>query len=374
MSKILLVDDEPLLLQGLRRTLRKRFDIETASSGREALGRISADNSYAVVVSDYAMPGMNGLELLSEVARISPNTARIVLTGTADVSIAAQAVNSGDVFQFHLKPCSSEVLNQAIDAGIELFQKRRRKISLRHALAEAGEVQRNLIPEVPTEINGCEVAAECLWAEEIGGDYYDLLQPDPDHNDRVCAIVGDVSGHGLAAALLMASIRAFLRESLARFRDPAEVVSHVNQLMVRDVRDSGQFVTLFCCEIDAGQKMLRWVRAGHAPAIVYDPLSDCFTELGGDGMSLGVSADSVYLQQGRSFQSGQVVLLGTDGVWEACNGEGEMFGKERLKDLMRLHHKAPVSELLSAITQKWRGFCGDVPPEDDATILIFKAF
>jgi sigma-B regulation protein RsbU (phosphoserine phosphatase) len=373
MYKILLVDDEPLLLQGLRRTLKKRFDIETASSGREALGRISANNSYAVVVSDYSMPGMNGLELLSKVARIAPNTARIVLTGTADVSIAAQAVNSGDVFQFHLKPCSSEVLNQAIDAGIKLFQKRRRKISLRRELAEAGEVQRNLIPEVPTAIDGCEVAAECLWVEEIGGDYYDLLQPDPARNDRVCAIVGDVSGHGLAAALLMASIRAFFRESLARFREPAEVVSYVNQHMVRDVRDSGQFVTLFCCEIDAGQKMLRWVRAGHAPAIMYDARSDSFTELGGDGISLGVSADSVYRQQSCSFGPGQVVLLGTDGVWEAFNAAGEMFGRERLKHFVRLHHKAPVSKLLSAITQEWTRFCGVVPPGDDATLLIFKA-
>ena len=107
----------------LKRRLRNQFNIETALSGVEALKIIKTSGPYAVVVSDFLMPGMNGIELLSMVRDTSPETVRMMLTGSSDIKTAIKAVNDGSVFQFHLKPCSADILRQAIKTGLEKYRK-----------------------------------------------------------------------------------------------------------------------------------------------------------------------------------------------------------------------------------------------------------
>lgn len=118
-DKILFVDDEPAVLDGYRRTLYKDFQIETASSGIEALELIRSSGPYAVVVSDMRMPGMDGVAVLSQVRKISPDTVRIVLTGYADFDSAMSAVNDGEVFRFLTKPCDSVTLKKALTGCLE---------------------------------------------------------------------------------------------------------------------------------------------------------------------------------------------------------------------------------------------------------------
>ncbi len=120
--RVLLVDDEPRVLDGYRRTLRKQFEITTASSGHEALETMSAGQPYAVVVSDYRMPGMNGVELLNKVRETAPQTVRMMLTGQADMTATIAAINESDVFRFLSKPCDPERLADALSAGIEQFR------------------------------------------------------------------------------------------------------------------------------------------------------------------------------------------------------------------------------------------------------------
>ncbi|MBT8434538.1 MAG: response regulator [Gammaproteobacteria bacterium] len=117
-EKILFVDDEPNVLQSIRRTLRSKFDVDTAEGGEEALGKLTANGTYAVIVSDMRMPGMNGVELLSQAKQQSPDTVRMMLTGNADQQTAVDAVNHGDIFRFLNKPCESEELSGAITSGI----------------------------------------------------------------------------------------------------------------------------------------------------------------------------------------------------------------------------------------------------------------
>ena len=107
--RILLVDDDPLLLAGLKRQLRRHFRIETAPGGAEALALVQGEEPFMVVVSDYRMPGMNGNQFLAQVREISPDTIRIMLTGFADVGAAVDAINEGQIFRFLNKPCPSEV-------------------------------------------------------------------------------------------------------------------------------------------------------------------------------------------------------------------------------------------------------------------------
>lgn len=127
-EKILIVDDEPHVLEGYKRALRKRFKIDTAPGGTEALEKIAKDGPYAVVVSDMRMPGMSGLELLTSLKESAPEVIRIMLTGNADQKTAVDAVNKGEVFKFLTKPCSSESMSSTLDAGLaqyaELQEKR----------------------------------------------------------------------------------------------------------------------------------------------------------------------------------------------------------------------------------------------------------
>ena len=117
-EKILFVDDEPNVLQSIRRSLRKQFSLDTADGGEAALKMLGENGSYAVIVSDMRMPGMNGVELLAETKKRWPDTVRIMLTGNADQQTAVDAVNHGDVFRFLNKPCDAENLAKTVTAGI----------------------------------------------------------------------------------------------------------------------------------------------------------------------------------------------------------------------------------------------------------------
>lgn len=117
-KKILFVDDEPNVLQSIRRSLRKEFDVDTAEGGEEALTKLKANGTYAIIVSDMRMPGMNGVELLAQAKKDSPDTVRMMLTGNADQQTAVDAVNHGDIYRFLNKPCGSEQLINAITNGL----------------------------------------------------------------------------------------------------------------------------------------------------------------------------------------------------------------------------------------------------------------
>ena len=144
-AKILLVDDDAMLLAGLNRQLRKKFMIETAISGEDAVKMVEENGPYAVVVSDFMMPGMNGIELLRQVKQTDPDTIRMMLTGSADMATAIKAVNEGSIYKFHPKPCPAETLGAAIQSGIDEYQKittdqtQLKKVQL--SLAQASMIQ-----------------------------------------------------------------------------------------------------------------------------------------------------------------------------------------------------------------------------------------
>jgi len=121
-EKILFVDDEVNILDGLRRTLRGKFDVDTAVSGAEALAMIRSNGPYAVVVADMRMPGMNGIELLSTLHSQGSQSVRIMLTGNADRATAVDAVEKGHVFHFLSKPCSEEAMTRALQASLDLYR------------------------------------------------------------------------------------------------------------------------------------------------------------------------------------------------------------------------------------------------------------
>ncbi len=239
------------------------------------------------------------------------------------------------------------------------------------ALALAEEVQRSLFPHEHLDIAGFDIAGRCLPCEGAGGDYYDYF---PAHTPGVFGVVvGDVSGHGVDAALLMTMARGFLRMRAAQAGDVDMVVNDLNRHLASDLVGSGRFMTMFYMTIDTETGGLQWVRAGHDPAMVYDPVEDAFSELIGRGLPLGVDDSISYTPYAHhGFRQGQILALGTDGIWEARNAAGAMYGKERLRDVIRYNSGCTASQILDAVYADLDSFVQDCTVNDDITLVIIR--
>jgi phosphoserine phosphatase RsbU/P len=244
---------------------------------------------------------------------------------------------------------------------------------MKQALLMAEEVQRSLLPDRPPRAEHLDIAGASIYCNAIGGDYYDFFEG-PQGSRTIRIALGDVCGHGTAAALLMASSRALLRSRALQPGPIEEVIGDVNRELFRDMKETGRFITLFFVEIDSVTRQLRWVRAGHDPAIFYDPATDTFENLAGPGTALGIDADRSYTAQSKSgLVDGQILFVGTDGIWEARNAVGEMFGKDRLYVLLRRHAGSSAQAIAGAVLDQLRQFKGGGADfEDDVTLVVVK--
>ena len=246
----------------------------------------------------------------------------------------------------------------------------RHRIQLLTALKLAEEVQQNLLPQKPPSLVGLDVAGTSKYCDETGGDYYDYLAFS---EGTLGVVVADVSEHGVGAALLMTTARALIRQRAAMAGDIARIVTDVNQELNKDVKETGRFMTMFFLKIDVSSKTLHWVRAGHDPAIVYDPGEDTFDELAGEGMALGVDRKIDFHEFSRQgWTAGSVIVLGTDGIREALNMEGEMFGLDRLRQAIRRNVTKSADGMLQAIFAELSVFRGKAPQQDDMTLVVVK--
>jgi sigma-B regulation protein RsbU (phosphoserine phosphatase) len=251
----------------------------------------------------------------------------------------------------------------------------RERLALKRDLGLAMEVQQNLLPSGPPTIPGLDIAGRSVYCQETGGDYYDYIPlADSGGRPRLCAAVGDVVGHGIPAALLMTTVRALLRGRLDRPGGLAEKVCDINRLLCLDTAASGSFATLFLIEVDPGAGRLEWVRAGHDPALLYRAGTDSWEELGGSGMALGVEGACTYPADNRAgFERGDIVLVGTDGIWETQNPNGERFGKGRAADAVRTHRDQSAERILQEVLNVLDRFRGRAAQEDDVTLVVIKA-
>ena len=195
-----------------------------------------------------------------------------------------------------------------------------------------------------------------------------------EHSDgSLNVVVGDITGHGVDAALLMTGARSFLRNRVSRSGTIAEIISEMNHHLMLDVFDAGRFMTLFYLALDLGEQKLRWVRAGHDPAVLYDPYRDTFQELKGRGVALGLDESFEYEENAvTGVGGGQIIAIGTDGIWEAHNKHGEMFGKARFRDALRRLAEMKVEGIIEAIFEELKEFTTGVQPEDDVTLVVMR--
>ena len=240
------------------------------------------------------------------------------------------------------------------------------------ALNVAQEVQQSLLPQYPPAEMHFDISGGSRYCDETGGDYYDYIELPHLGSDVYAIAVGDVSGHGISSALLMASIRAYLRSRVTQAGSVAEIITDVNRLVSADTIETNQFMTLIFIVIEAQTGQLTWVRAGHDPAIVFSPDSDQFGELKGEGIPLGVEQNWRYEDYTAINKPGQILVLATDGVMETHNQKGEMFGKDRIKEVIRRNAGLDAEGIRRAIFHAVENFRGKAPREDDVTLVVAK--
>ena len=241
------------------------------------------------------------------------------------------------------------------------------------ALTLAGEVQKSLLPQTKPVVQGLDIAGKNVSCDEIGGDYFDFLWRRDTKKGPFSIVVGDISGHGVDSALLMTTARAFLRMRASQPGTISEIITAMNSHLTRDVLESGRFMTLFYLTIDPKEKRIDWVRAGHDPALVYDPERESFEELKGSGVALGVNADFDYQENSMGgLANGQIIAVGTDGIWEAVNSEGQMFGKERFRNIIKQNAAGGSVDILDAVYTELSQFTRGRKSEDDITLVIIK--
>ena len=244
---------------------------------------------------------------------------------------------------------------------------------IKHSLSLAREVQQSLLPHKSPKMDGLDIAGKSIYCDETGGDYYDYIYGGQGENKKISVAIGDVAGHGISSALLMATVRSSLRQRSSLPGSVASIISDVNHQLVEDVEDSGQFMTMFYMTIDPMSMQAHWVRAGHDPAIFYDPGSDTFEELGGSGIALGVDENWNYKAYEKTgLDKGQIIFLSTDGIWEAFNPKGEMFGKERICDIIRKNSVLSAEEIVHKMFAALKSFQQGAPIEDDITFVVVK--
>lgn len=374
--KILLVDDIKTNINILVEALKGQYKLGFALEGASAL-KFARTQKPDLILLDVMMPGMDGFEVCRKLKE-SPETEGIpvlFVTAMDDAVNKTTGFEAGAV-DYITKPFDMAEVKARVKTHLELKianeELKRRHDRMQHSLDLAMEVQQSLLPRKAPEIPGLDLAGKSLYCDETGGDYYDFLRCGVHPDSTIGLVVGDVSEHGVQSALLMASARAFLRQRFTLGGTLTDIITDVNRQFSQDVEDSGRFITVFLSRIDMETRKMKWIRAGHDPALIYNPATDEFTELIDGGLPVGVTPYSKFVEYEARLEPGDIFIIGTDGIWEAHDQAKTQFGKERFKKIIRKSAHESAETICDAVINAVNDYRGAVPQEDDVTLLVAR--
>lgn len=241
------------------------------------------------------------------------------------------------------------------------------KVRLQKDVEIARRIQQHLLPPVPKDVGGLQVALRYVAAEQASGDTYDMV---PMRDGRFAVMIGDVTGHGVGAALLTHAVQAALRSYLELIDDLATIMTRINQRLVAGV-ETGNFMSLLLAIVDPRKKTLQYVNAGH-PGLVHCR-ADGLTVLEKTGMVLGVVGEQVYHESPTiPLASGDLLFLYTDGVDEAKAKDRSVFGSSRLESVLARARSSSAEDVLIAMGQALQEHVGDGAIDDDYTMIAVK--
>ncbi len=231
----------------------------------------------------------------------------------------------------------------------------------------ARAVQQRFYPLSP-RLPGFDIAAASYPSDETGGDYFDFIEAP---NGILYVAIGDVSGHGFDAALIMALTRAYMRSFATLGMDVGEVLRRANQAIVGDLEEN-RYVTMLLVRLDVQAGSMAYASAGHIPGVLLNGsgVIDCIME--STGVPLGLFADATFATRQCQFRAEQILVLGTDGATETSDSNGMEFGRDAVIQYVRTHASNTAHEIAAGIYSAARSFSASEPQHDDITSVIVK--
>jgi len=386
---LLLVDDEEVVLAALRAlfTLEPEYEVVAHTRPRDAL-EVLRSRRVDVIIADFLMPRTNGIEFLKEARQIQPDATRILLTGFADKENAIRAINEVQLYQYLEKPWDNDALlmtvrNALAEKGLrrqlgakigELAQLSREYTDLTHRhrllereLALAARVHRTLLPERLPDAGRFRFDAAYQPSVVVGGDFYDLVGAP--ESPRL--LVADTSGHGLPAAMTTMVLKDIFRDAGMRIERPLDLLGEMNDRL-RRVLPFGMYAAAILATVDpvagtveiasAGLPYPFWLRAGLRRA----------DELVLNGFPLGLfpgTALDGFETRSIVMDPGDVLLLGTDGLPNAENAEGKMFGEGPMNALLGKLAGRGGGEVIRSLLEAGKQFTGGDGWSDDVNLV-----
>ena len=378
-KKILVVDDEPdlepLMLQRMRRNIRRgQYAFVFACNGVEALDMLRREKDIDMVISDINMPEMDGLTLLQQIPKVDPNVRSIIVSAYGDMENIRTAMNRG-AFDFVTKPIDFKDLRVTIDRTLqhlmewrEALASRDQLVVLQNELSVASKMQQSILPTHFPETSDYQVFANMEPARSVGGDFFDLASLD---NDRLGVTVADVSDKGVPAALFMMSTRTLIKGAAIGSTGPGDVLHEVNNLLNED-NETEMFVTVLYAEYNPHSGEFVYASGGHDPPLLVKPDGTSTSLPLTGGIALGLLPELDYRQNSVVLAPGDTIVLYTDGVSEAMDGDEKQFGLVRLREALAANPGQDAEAANQTVFRAVGEFVGDTPASDDITCLTFR--
>ena len=372
--KILIVDDDPFVREMLATILQSNeYTVETAEDGLAALKKYSGGSGVHLIISDMNMPEMSGLELIKKLRQGGSEVPIIILTGNNEIAVAINAINSGANDYLLKDENIQDTVILSVEKVLEKDRLKKQNLQLMADLAIkneklekermlASKVQKNILP-ASIDIKGFDVGTFYRPSDKIGGDFYDAWET----NRASHFIIGDVSGHGIASALLMAASKGMLNSLGQTMHTQPEIVTATNRMLCDILEEGDMFLSLVYASFIRQKNEIQILSAGHNPVFLINGKD--IHIINSTGPVMGWDHDDYWEIVRYPFNPGDSLFLYTDGLTEAKNSDGEDFGEDRLQ---RLFNEVEQShKLTEKVFKEVSDFClGNF--YDDLTMFMIR--
>lgn len=376
--RVLLVEDNDLDVEIVLRCFRKdqlaqvsgAIEITVASCLNEAIELFTNSNFQAILL-DLGLPEGTGIDILHKVRKLSLHVPIIILTGNEDDTLGVEALRSGADDFLKKSSISEDTLPRSVRYSIERNFRLLAEAQLQRTQAEiiaAETIQQKLLPNFSPEVVDFDIYGACLPAEKIGGDLFDYLSFD----DTSCVgVVADVSGHGLPAAILMTELHGLLHGLIEQNVSLPRLMSAAN-IRTDKATESYQFITMISYHLSSENNSFSYISAGHPAWILKADGTEVV--LNSQYLPLGVDTKKKQLSLTQvKIEAGDIIVLPTDGVFEALGTNGKRFGVERMLNEIRNHRDLSAKEIVQHVLDDAKEFSLDHRLTDDCTLVVIKA-
>ncbi len=362
--------DAVIVRSNLDQTASGDFALDHAVTLEAAHKHLKTHDDTQVVILDLNLPDSEGIATFESLNSAFPSIPIVILTGQDDVDTASSAVAGGAQDFVPKSQLTPETLTRSLHYAIERQARRsaeRKNQRIQAELEAARNIQQMMLPQGPPTIPGLDVAATCMPAEVCGGDFFDYFVGKDGKWDFV---IGDVSSHGFGPALITVGARRALRMSSRLYDDVGEILSFANQGISEDTAGN-HFITLFYARLEPATRTFSYTSAGHPVWIVTS--DGAVVSLRCEGLPLGILPDMEYeTVEAIQLSPGDTVVMPTDGLYEAMNDAGQLFGARELLELVVQSRHLSAEEIRDKVIDHILQYCHPHGPHDDLTLMLAK--